>query len=57
MFSDGVFAIAATLLIIDVSVDAPGPELGQALRHSWPEYAAYAVSFLMIGTWWVNHHA
>ena len=40
MFSDGVFAIAATLLIIDVSVDAPGAELAAALRHSWPEYAA-----------------
>jgi TMEM175 potassium channel family protein len=57
IFSDGVFAIAATLLIIDVSVDAPGAELGAALEHSWPQYAAYAVSFLMIGIWWVNHHA
>ena len=56
IFSDGVFAIAATLLIIDVSVDAPGAELGAALKHSWPQYAAYAVSFLMIGIWWVNHH-
>jgi uncharacterized membrane protein len=57
IFSDGVFAIAATLLIIDVSVDAPGAELGAALKHSWPQYAAYAVSFLMIGIWWVNHHS
>lgn len=57
MFSDGVFAIAATLLIIDVSVDAPGAELGGALKHAWPEYLAYAGSFLMIGIWWVNHHA
>jgi uncharacterized membrane protein len=57
IFSDGVFAIAATLLIIDVSVDAPGAELGAELKHSWPQYAAYAVSFLMIGIWWVNHHA
>lgn len=57
MFSDGVFAIAVTLLIIDVSVDAPGAELGAALIHSWPQYAAYAVSFLLIGVWWVNHHA
>ena len=56
-FADGVFAIAATLLIIDVSVDAPGAELGTALLHSWPQYVAYAVSFLMIGVWWVNHHA
>ena len=57
MFSDGVFAIAATLLIIDVSVHAPGAELGAALKHSWPQYVAYAVSFLGIGNWWVNHHA
>jgi uncharacterized membrane protein len=55
-FSDGVFAIAATILVVGVSVDAPGGELGAALRHSWPQYVAYAVSFLMIGIWWVNHH-
>jgi uncharacterized membrane protein len=56
-FADGVFAIAATLLIIDVSADAPGGALGAMLRHSWPQYAAYAVSFLTIGIMWVNHHA
>jgi uncharacterized membrane protein len=56
-FADAVFAIAATLLILDVSVDAPGADLGAALEHSWPQYAAYAVSFLIIGIWWVNHHA
>ncbi len=56
-FADAVFAIAATLLIIDVSVDAPGGELGAALKHSWPQYAAYFVSFLLIAVWWVNHHA
>jgi uncharacterized membrane protein len=57
LFADGIFAIAATLLIIDVTVDARGGELGAALVHSWPEYAAYAVSFVTIGIWWVNHHA
>jgi uncharacterized membrane protein len=56
-FADGVFAIAATLLIIDVSVDAPGGLLGAAIVHAWPQYASYAVSFLLIGIWWVNHHA
>jgi TMEM175 potassium channel family protein len=56
-FADGVFAIAATLLIIDVSADAPGGELGGALAHAWPQYAAYAVAFLTIGIMWVNHHA
>jgi len=56
-FADGVFAIAATLLIIDVSVTAPGGALGHAVLHAWPAYAAYAVSFLTIGIMWVNHHA
>jgi uncharacterized membrane protein len=55
-FADGVFAIAATLLIIDVSVDARGAALGAALAHAWPQYAAYGISFLTIGIMWVNHH-
>jgi uncharacterized membrane protein len=55
-FSDGVFAIAATLLIIEVGVDTHQRSLGNALLHSWPEYAAYAISFLTIGVMWVNHH-
>jgi uncharacterized membrane protein len=55
-FADGVFAIAATLLIIDVSADAPGGGLGHALTHAWPSFAAYAVSFVTIGIMWVNHH-
>src|ERR1700759_3063446 len=56
-FADGVFAIAATLLILDVTVKAKGDQLGSALLHAWPEYAAYAVSFVTIGIMWVNHHA
>jgi len=55
-FADGVFAIAATLLIIDVSADGPGKHLGSALTHAWPQYVAYAVSFVTIGVMWVNHH-
>jgi uncharacterized membrane protein len=55
-FADGVFAIAATLLIIDVSADGRGGALGAALKHSWPQYAAYGVSFVTIGIMWVNHH-
>jgi len=55
-FADGVFAIAATLLIIDVTADAPGGALGQAVLRAWPEYAAYAVSFVTIGIMWINHH-
>ena len=53
-FADGVFAIAATLLIIDVH--AAGEPLSDALLHAWPAYAAYAVSFVTIGIMWVNHH-
>jgi uncharacterized membrane protein len=53
-FSDGVFAIAATLLILNVQ--AGGPHLAQALGHIWPSYVAYAVSFVTIGIIWVNHH-
>jgi uncharacterized membrane protein len=50
-----VFAIAATLLVLDVR--ATGPDLGRELLHIWPSYFAYAVSFLTIGIMWVNHHA
>jgi uncharacterized membrane protein len=53
-FSDGVFAIAATLLILDVH--AEGPHLGRHLLRIWPSYAAYAISFVTIGIMWVNHH-
>ena len=53
-FSDGVFAIAATLLILDVK--AEGLPLGPALLGIWPSYAAYATSFLTIGIIWINHH-
>lgn len=42
LFADAVFAIAATLLIIDVSVDANDDELGSALIDAWPQYVAYA---------------
>ncbi|HTX00907.1 MAG TPA: TMEM175 family protein [Acidimicrobiales bacterium] len=54
-FSDGVFAIAATLLILDVHAAGSG-RLGTTLLHSWPSYAAYAVSFVTIGIIWINHH-
>ena len=58
-FSDGVFAIAITLLILAVGVDqalAKGT-LEHQLVHLWPAYVAYAVSFLTVGIMWVNHHA
>ena len=56
-FADGVFAIAATLLIIDVGVPSNLDEpLSTALLHLWPQYFAYVVSFATIGIMWVNHH-
>jgi uncharacterized membrane protein len=56
-FSDGVFAVAITLLVIDLAVPGPGHgALGQQLTSHWPSFAAYAVSFLSIGIIWVNHH-
>ncbi len=53
-FSDGVFAIAATLLILDVR--ATGHDLSASLLRAWPSYVAYAVSFVTIGIIWINHH-
>ena len=57
-FSDGVFAVAITLLALDLAVPEPGHGLmGQQLVSHWPSFAAYVVSFLAIGIIWVNHHA
>ena len=58
VFSDGVFAVAATLLIFNIQIDktAPGGLLA-ALLAAWPKYAAYVASFLTIGVMWVNHHS
>jgi uncharacterized membrane protein len=54
-FSDGIFAIAATLLILDVKLSSHG-SVEHQLVHAWPSYAAYAISFLTLGIVWVNHH-
>lgn len=57
-FSDGVFAIAITLLILAVGIEQAisGGDLGEQLLDLWPAYIAYAVSFLTIGIMWANHH-
>jgi uncharacterized membrane protein len=57
-FSDGVFAIAITLLVLDLAVPERGGEGGLAhgLAVQWPSYFAYLVSFMIIGIIWVNHH-
>jgi len=56
-FSDGVFAIAITLLVIEIGVPhVEGAALSQTLVEQWPSYLAYAISFLQIGVIWANHH-
>jgi len=57
-FSDGVLAVAITLLALDLRVDAgDGAGLAAQLEREWPSFAAFAVSFFVIGVIWVNHHA
>jgi uncharacterized membrane protein len=57
-FSDGVFAIAITLLIIEIHVPARehAETLGHELLRIWPSYLGYLTSFLTIGVMWINHH-
>jgi uncharacterized membrane protein len=58
-FSDGVIAIAITLLVLEIHVPQPGGEhsLGHELAQQWPSYAGFAISFVTIGIIWINHHA
>src|SRR5579872_4031553 len=53
-FSDGVFAVAITLLVLNLHDPRGG--LAHGLAAEWPHYATYAVSFLTIGIIWMNHH-
>ena len=55
-FSDGVFAIAITLLILEIKPPRPEGDLLRGLLDLWPSYLAYVVTFLFIGQVWVNHH-
>jgi len=56
-FSDGVFAIAITLLILDIKIPTPaGGPLARQLLADWPFYFAFLVSFAFIGIMWINHH-
>jgi uncharacterized membrane protein len=54
-FSDGVFAIAATLLVLAFAV-SNGRNLDSQLFHLWPAHLAYITSFVTIGIIWINHH-
>ena len=56
-FSDGVLAVAITLLALDLRVEATGhASLVHQLGQRWPSFVAYVVSFFVIGVIWVNHH-
>lgn len=56
-FSDGVFAIAITLLVLEIDIpSAESSDLWHQLTELWPAFAAYLVSFMVIGIIWVNHH-
>lgn len=60
-FSDGIFAIATTLLVLDLTVPKIGAhavhfDLGASLLDEWPNYLSYILSFLFIGIVWANHH-
>jgi uncharacterized membrane protein len=57
-FSDGVLAVAITLLVLDLHASYDGKQsLWQQVHGEWPAFAAYFISFFVIGTIWVNHHA
>jgi uncharacterized membrane protein len=58
-FSDGVFAIAITLLVLDLHIPTglpPGTRLSDALLSQWPTYLGFLSSFATVGIIWINHH-
>jgi len=57
--ADGVFAIAMTLLVLELSVPVVSEEgegLGERLSEMWPEFLMYALGFLVLGVYWLIHH-
>jgi uncharacterized membrane protein len=55
-FSDGVFAIAVTLLVLDLHLPIVAHGLLHAVLRQWPEYLSYTLSFLVISIIWAQHH-
>jgi uncharacterized membrane protein len=55
-FSDGIFAFAITLLVLDLAIHPPDSPLEQVL-DAWPDYVAYFVSFLTSEAAWLGHTA
>src|SRR5664279_3115735 len=54
-FSDGVFAIAITLLVLEIAIPHAGVRVLPALREQWPEFLGYFISFAFIGGIWIAH--
>jgi uncharacterized membrane protein len=56
-FSDGVFAIAITLLVLNIEVpDVPGHDLGSAISGLSDDFVAYGIGFAVMGLFWYEHH-
>ena len=55
-FSDGVFSIAATLLVLELKPPSPALPFWQGLLAQWPGFLSFLLSFLFIGIMWINHH-
>ncbi len=59
-FSDGVFAIAITLMVLEIAIpveNGEGTHLLSGLAHEWPVYLTYFISFMTIGVVWMEHSA
>jgi len=54
-FSDGVFAIAITILVLELTVPSLSVPLPEALRELWPDFLGYFISFFYIGGIWISH--
>ena len=55
-FSDGVFAIVITLLVLDIRPDLTGNSGWEMFLHAGPKILVYALSFVLVGLYWVSHH-
>jgi len=55
-FSDGVFSIAATLLVLELKPPSPAIPFWQGILAQWPGFLSFLLSFLFIGIMWINHH-
>jgi len=57
-FTDGVLAIAVTIIVLEIGISASaGPHLLSSILHHWPAYLAYLTSFLTLGVVWLQHSA